>query len=175
MLQLEKAATGDTTEADYLRIIHGKTASLFSVAARTGALSADATPEQEAAAEAFGAAFGTAFQIQDDILDYAGTDALGKPLGVDLREQKITLPLLGALQGSPLEEQVRAQVRDIPAHPEYCAHIRAFVLKRDGIAYAARRLKEWVARAESALGAFPDSPAKAALLEIARYTIRRQI
>ena len=175
MLQLEKSATGNTTEADYLRIIHGKTASLFSVAARTGALSADAPPEQEAAAEAFGAAFGTAFQIQDDILDYAGTDALGKPLGVDLREQKITLPLLGALQDSPLEEQIRAQVRDIPAHPEYCERIRTFVLERDGIAYATRRLKEWVARAESALEAFPASPAKTALLEIARYTICRQV
>ena len=175
MLQLEKASSADTSEEDYLRIIYCKTASLFSVAAETAAISVTATPEQQTAARAYGSAFGIAFQIKDDILDYAGTDALGKPVGVDLREQKITLPLLGALEGSPREEEIRAMVRDIPAHPEYCDAIRAFVAERDGIAFASRRLEEWVARTEAALDVFPDGPARQMLIHIARFNLGREV
>ena len=175
MLQMEKAATGDTTEEDYLRIIHCKTASLFCTAAETAALSVGASPAQLDAARTYAAALGTAFQIKDDILDYAGTDALGKPVGVDLREQKITLPLLGALAGSPREAEIRAMVREIPAHPEYCASIRQFVAERDGIGYAAARLETWVERAVRALDAFPVSTAREYLAEIARYNQFRQV
>ena len=175
MLQLEKASSGDTTEADYLRIIHCKTASLFQAAAETAALSVDADTEQVEAARAYGAALGIAFQIKDDILDYAGTDALGKPVGVDLKEQKITLPLLAALEGSPREAEIRQLVRDIPSQPENCGRIRAFVAERDGVGLAARKLEEWVERAVRALDAFPDSTAREALAEIARYNQWRQV
>ena len=102
-------------------------------------------------------------------------DALGKPVGVDLREQKITLPLLGALAGSPREAEIRAMVREIPAHPEYCASIRQFVAERDGIGYAAARLETWVERAVRALDAFPVSTAREYLAEIARYNQFRQV
>lgn len=175
MLQLEKAASGDTTEADYLRIIHCKTASLFCAATETAAVSVDAGPEQTAAALAYGSALGIAFQIKDDILDYAGTDSLGKPVGQDLLEQKITLPLLGALQGSPREAEIRALVREIPSHPEHCERIRRFVAERDGVGFAARRLSEWVERAVRALDAFPDSPAREYLAVIARFNEWRQV
>ena len=175
MLQLEKAASADTTEDDYLRIIRCKTASLFNAAAHTAALSVDAPPALREAACGFATAFGMAFQIKDDILDYAGTAELGKPVGVDLRERKITLPLLGALQGSPREAELRAMVRDIPAHPEYCDRIRRFVAEHDGISYAVRRLEEWVSRAEQALSCFPESPAREALRTIAQYTVWRQV
>ena len=175
MLQLEKAALADTTEADYLRIIHCKTASLFCAAVETAALSVDAGPAAQAAARAFAEAFGTAFQIKDDILDYAGTDALGKPIGVDLKERKITLPLLGALAGSPREEEIRTMVRQIPEHPEHCEEIRRFVLERDGIGYAIRKLGDWVDRAVEALDVFPDGPAKEALTVIARYNVWREV
>ncbi len=175
MLQMEKASTGDTTMEDYLRIIHCKTASLFCVAARTAAVSVGATPEQQDAAYAFAAAFGTAFQIKDDILDYDGSEEVGKPLGVDLQEQKITLPLLGALDGYPDGERIRAMVREIPAHPEYCGQIRQFVRERDGIGYANRHLSQWADRAVLALEAFPDSPAREYLAEIARFTVNREV
>ena len=175
MLQLEKASAGDTTEADYLRIIHCKTASLFCAAAETAAVSVDAGPAQQEAALAYGSALGVAFQIKDDILDYAGTDSLGKPVGQDLLEQKITLPLLGALQDSPRDAEIRALVRDIPAHPENCALVRRFVEERDGVGFAARRLSEWVERAVRALDAFPESQAREYLAVIARYNEWRQV
>ncbi len=175
MLQLEKASSADTTMQDYLRIIHCKTASLFIAAAQTAAVSVDAPAALLDAARAFAEAFGTAFQIKDDILDYAGTDALGKPVGVDLRECKITLPLLGALEGSPREEEIRTMVRQIPEHPEYCDEIRRFVLERDGIARAVGCLGEWVDRAVKALDAFPDGPAREALVEIAHYNVWREV
>jgi len=175
MLQMEKASSADTTVQDYLRIIHCKTASLFSSAAGTAAVSVDASTAQLEAARAFAEAFGTAFQIKDDILDYAGTDALGKPVGVDLRERKITLPLLGALEGSPREEEIRTMVREIPEHPEHCEEIRRFVLDRDGIGKAVRRLGEWVDRAVKALEAFCDGPAREALIEIANYNLWREV
>ena len=175
MLQLEKASSCDTTEADYLRIIHCKTASLFCAAAETAAVSVDADAAQKAAAFAYGSALGIAFQIKDDILDYAGTDSLGKPVGQDLLEQKITLPLLGALQGSPREAEIRALVRDIPSHPENCERIRRFVVERDGVGLAARRLSEWVERAVRALDAFPDSKAREYLAAIARFNEWREV
>lgn len=175
MLQLEKASSCDTTEADYLQIIHCKTASLFCASAETAAVSVDADPEQMAAAIAYGSALGIAFQIKDDILDYAGTDSLGKPVGLDLLEQKITLPLLGALQGSSREAEIRALVREIPSHPEHCDVIRAFVAERDGVGLAARRLSEWVERAVRALDVFPDSPARKYLAAIARFNEWREV
>ena len=175
MLQLEKASSADTTEQDYLRIIYCKTASLFTAAAHTAAVSVDAPEALVRAACAFAEAFGTAFQIKDDILDYAGTDALGKPVGVDLRECKITLPLLGALEGSPRGEEIRSMVRQIPEHPEYCEEIRRFVRERDGIGRAVRSLDAWVDRALKALEAFPEGPARDALAELARYNIWREV
>lgn len=175
MIQLEKASSCDTTEEDYLRIIYCKTASLFRASTEAAALSVDASPEQLEAARVYGSALGIAFQIKDDILDYVGTDVLGKPVGVDLKEQKITLPLLAALNGSPEEEQIRQLVREIPEHPENCATVSAFVQDRDGIGLAARKLSEWVERAERALDTFSDGKAKEALIQIARYNQWRQV
>ena len=175
MLQLEKASSCDTREEDYLRIIHCKTASLFLASAEAAALSVDADPARLEAACAYGAALGIAFQIKDDILDYAGSEALGKPVGVDLKEQKITLPLLAALDGSPREAEIRALVRDIPSHPEHCGEIRRFVAERGGVEKAADRLAEWVERAVRALDVFPDGPARRFLTAIARFNNFRQV
>ena len=111
------------------------------------------------AARQYGVSTGIAFQIKDDILDYSATDALGKPVGMDLREKKITLPLLGALQRVSDEEgrEVRRMVCGIDAHPEYYEQIRAFVFREEGIAYAGSVLEEYVDRAKEALRAFPAS------------------
>lgn len=175
MLQLQKAQAGDTDEQDYLRIIYSKTASLFEAACVSAAVSVHADEQAMQAAREYAVALGLAFQIKDDILDYAGTASVGKPLGVDILEQKITMPLLGALNNvSPEEgERVRAMVRNIPDHPEYRDEIVAFVLENGGVEYAKARLEEFIAQAVNALDVLDDSEAKEYLKELAHFTAMR--
>ena len=174
MLQMQKASDADTTEDDYLRIVYCKTASLFETACRVAALSVDASPSLLEAAGKYGAAVGIAFQIRDDIFDYEQGE-IGKPVGIDLREQKITLPLLGAIRNvSPEEERaIRQKVSGIPEHPEDCDELRRFVLGHGGIEYAASRLSDFIRTAESALTGFPPSREKDVLIELARYNAIR--
>lgn len=173
MLQMQKVSDNDTVEEDYLRIINCKTASLFEATCRLGACAADADPELVEAAGRYGASLGCAFQIRDDIFDYQQGE-IGKPVGIDLKERKITLPLLGAMLHAPgQEESIRAKVRDIPEHPEYCGQIHAFVLENGGIEYASARLDDYIREALSALDAFPASASKDMLVELARYNAFR--
>ena len=175
MLQLQKAQKGDTDEDDYLRIIYNKTASLFEAACVSAAISAGADEEVIKSAKDYAVALGLAFQIKDDILDYAGTDAVGKPLGADILEQKMTMPLLGAL--SNVDEQTGAGIREkiaaIVSHPEYRDDIVRFVKENDGLEYAVSRLNSYVELAVEALGMFPESEAKDSLIELAHFTADR--
>ena len=173
MLQQQKAFQSDTTVEDYLRIIYCKTGSLFVTACEAGAKSVQASDDLLDAAGRYGKALGMAFQIRDDILDYAGDQTTGKPVGIDLREQKITLPLLGALSAVPDEAEWRKMIHDIPSHPEYCARIRDFVLENDGVEYASEKLNGYVAEAMEALSVFPDSPEKGILAYIAQHNAIR--
>ena len=118
---------------------------------------------------------GIAFQIKDDILDYAGTDSVGKPLGVDILEQKITIPLLGAFAnaGAGEEARIRELVRGIVDHPEYRDEIVSFVKANGGIDYAVRQLEKYVGQAVDALSVLEDSRAKEMLVELAHFTARR--
>lgn len=175
MYQLEKASSSDTEEKDYIRIIRCKTASLFGAACAAAAFSVNASEECRTAAREYADALGIAFQIKDDILDYVGSAELGKPVGIDLREQKITLPLLGALKGSPREEEIRSMVRDIPSHPEYCAIVRDFVMQSGGVQYATARLDEYIGKAVDALDAFPQSRSRSYLADLARYNAIREV
>lgn len=176
MLQMEKAGSADTSEEDYYRIIYCKTASLFETAGRVGAIAAEASDVQVEAAAGYSKALGLAFQIKDDILDYAGDARLGKPLGTDLSEQKITLPLLGAFRNSPAEESViRKMVRDIHSDSSFLPYVDRFVRAHDGIRYAARILDGFVADAVKALDAFEDCRAKEFLRSIAEYNVFRAV
>ena len=175
MLQMEKASSADTDEAAYYRIIRCKTASLFEAAGMAAAESVGAPPQMFEAAREFALDFGMAFQIKDDILDYAGDDKLGKPVGMDIRERKITLPLLGAMHVAGHEEEIREKIRNMDSHPGSCAEIHSFVLGNGGVEYASARLDEYIGRACAALEAFPDSPARRYLAEIAHYNAFRQI
>ena len=174
MLQIEKAASLDTTEEDYLRIIVCKTASLFETAAAVGALSVGASGEMLEAAKAYARNLGIAFQIEDDILDYSGDASLGKPLGADLIEHKITLPLLGAMVGSSRENEIRVMVADADWDTAKRDEICRFVLEGGGLDYAARRLEDFIAKAVDALSIFPDSQEKRFLEAIARYNSVRK-
>ena len=175
MLQLQKAQSGDTTETDYIRIIYNKTASLFEAACLSAAVSVGASDVLERAVVDYAVALGLAFQIKDDILDYDGTESVGKPLGVDILEQKITLPLLGALGNvGPKEQQrIRSLVMDIAGHPEYRDEIVRFVKDNGGLEYAGQCLSEYVEKAEAALDVFSDCEEKAFLVELAHFTAKR--
>lgn len=175
MLQLQKAQSGDTDEQDYLRIIYNKTASLFEAACVSAAVSVDAVHAKVDAARNYAVALGLAFQIKDDILDYAGTEKVGKPLGVDILEQKITMPLLCALDNVSPEEaaRIRGLVGDIVGNPEYRDEILAFVRENGGVECAQKCLDEYVAQAVEALNVLPDSYEKECLVELAHYTSLR--
>ena len=175
MLQLQKAQSGDTDEKDYLRIIYNKTASLFEAACVSASISAGVSEDVVKAARDYAVALGLAFQIKDDILDYSGTESVGKPLGVDILEQKITLPLLGALNNVSGQKQaeVRGMVKDIVGRPELRDDIVNFVKENGGLEYAKARLEEYVNEAVHALDILPDSREKECLVELARYTAIR--
>lgn len=175
MLQLQKAQKGDTDEGDYLRIIYNKTASLFEAACVSAAISAGASDEVVKAAKDYAVALGLAFQIKDDILDYAGTDAVGKPLGADILEQKMTMPLLGAFINVDRSEEVaiRAKVSEIASNPQYRDEIVCFVRDNGGLEYAKSRLDAYVEEAVGALAMFPESEAKDCLIELAHFTADR--
>ena len=175
MLQLQKAQSGDTDEGDYLRIIYNKTASLFSATCVSAAIAVGAQESLVKAAKDYAVALGLAFQIKDDILDYCGSSSVGKPLGVDILEQKITIPLLGAFDTASEDksQHIRSLVKDIVAHPEYRDEIVDFVLENAGVESACRRLEEYVEQAVKALEVLKDSREKTCLIELAHYTALR--
>ncbi len=175
MLQLQKAQSGDTDEDDYLRIIYNKTASLFEAACVSAAISVNASEIYEKAARDYAISLGLAFQIKDDILDYSGTDSVGKPLGVDILEQKITMPLLGAFANAGTDEEgrVRNMVKNIPDHPEYRDEIVAFAKKNGGLEYSVEQLDKYVVQAVEALSVLPDSMEKELLVKLAYFNAKR--
>lgn len=175
MLQLQKASSGDTVEEDYYRIIYSKTASLFEAAFVSAAISVNAPADWIEAVRDYAVSLGIAFQIKDDIFDYSDGKKIGKPVGIDLEEQKITLPLLGALAAAAPEraKQIRGMVLDILEHPEYKEEIVGFVKEGKGIEYAVSRLEDYVSKAVDALAVLPDSKEKDYLVKIAGFTAYR--
>lgn len=175
MLQLQKAESGDTTEEDYSRIIYSKTASLFEATGVSAAISVGAPDEMVEAVREYCVSLGMAFQIRDDMFDYSEGLEIGKPIGADLDERKITLPLLGALKSAGKEEEarIREMIVGIPSNPEYKSEVRDFVMSRGGLSYAEARLLEYSEKATSALGIFPESAEKDYLVKIARFTATR--
>ncbi len=175
MVQLQKASSGDTVEEDYYRIIYSKTASLFEAAFVSAAISVNAPADWIEAVRDYAVSLGIAFQIKDDIFDYSDGKKIGKPVGIDLEEQKITLPLLGALAAASPEraKQIRGMVLDILEHPEYKEEIVGFVKEGKGIEYAVSRLEDYVSKAVDALAVLPDSKEKDYLVKIAGFTAYR--
>lgn len=169
MLQLQKAESGDTGFEDYLEIIYRKTASLFNVTAVVSAISVGASAETEKAAGDYGRYLGLAFQMRDDIFDYMPQASVGKAVGVDILEQKITLPLLCALEKvSPVEQEaLRRKIRNVTL--ETRDEIIGFVREHGGVKQAQKVLEEYVARAVQALSPLPETKEKELLAEIAGY------
>src|SRR5574344_2718622 len=162
MLQLEKASSGDTREEDYLRIIYNKTASLFVATGVSAAISVGASEEYKTAVKEYVPDLGLAFQIKDDIMDYEGGETIGKPSGQDLIEQKITIPLIGALMNvdDQTASSVRKKVCEIDSHPEYVSEIQQFVKDNNGMQYARKRLDDFILNGINALAILPESKEK---------------
>jgi octaprenyl-diphosphate synthase len=175
VLQLLHVRNPDTREAEYLRVIERKTAVLFAAATRLGGLLAGADVATCDALHAYGLNLGYAFQIADDVLDYASdAQTLGKNLGDDLAEGKATLPLIHAIQHSDAATRSALckaiEHGDTGALPEVLAAIRA----SGGLDYSRRRAGEFAAVAEAAIEDFDDNAYVAALRGLARYAVSRE-
>ena len=177
LLQMQKATTGDTTQTDYLRIIYGKTASLFESTALSAAISVGAEESVVRAMGDFAVQLGLAFQIKDDIFDYSdAAEALGKPVGIDLLEQKITQPLLCALEQVSPEEQkrIRGLVARIADDPSLASEVSAFVKEHDGVSLAVAEMEKHVEMGISYLHVLPESKDKEYLEKLARFVGQRE-
>ena len=162
------------TEQDYYDLIEAKTASLMAAACEMGALAGQ--PRFREALREFGLNLGMAFQIADDLLDYTGSEAVtGKPSGHDLREHKVTLPLVEALRrATPAEDQViRGFFRSTEASDEDIARIVGIVEERGGLEYARTRAEAFADRAVGALDGIEPGVAVRALRDSVRYAVAR--
>ena len=175
VLQSQHAADKDTTRQDYLEIIYKKTASLISISASAGAVSVMASREDVEQMRRFGEALGMAFQIQDDILDYSRSAQTGKPRNNDLREGKITLPLIEVLEQCTSAERLQlidklSQCATDDAAVEYIQNI---VEVTGGLSLAARTMQTYIDRAVAILSKYEDSPYRTALVNLCAYVAER--
>lgn len=176
VLQLMKTRAPGITEKEYLTVVFCKTASLIAAASETGAVLAGASAEVRKAMFGFGRAIGIAFQLVDDILDFTGTEKeLGKRPLQDLREGKVTLPLLHALReaGPSDRERARRALAKKERTERDVAFLAGVVARNGGIGYAASRAREYVRRGKRYLGVLPDSPARNALGTLSEYVVSR--
>ncbi len=176
VLQLVTQNDLSTSEARYLEVVRGKTAALFDAACRVGAVVSDRPAAEETALAEFGANLGMAFQLVDDALDYAADQmTLGKTVGDDFREGKITLPVLAAYHAGDAAEQA-FWVRTIEAseqEPGDLDRAMALMAARGAIGATLRHAAQFANDAKAALRVFPDSVWRRALEDVADYTVSR--
>ena len=174
LLQIEKARKMDITEEVYFNVIKKKTASLIATCCEGGALSVDRQDISEKM-RLFGETIGIAFQIKDDIFDLGSEVAVGKPTGNDIREQKMTLPIIYAL--NTLDTSNARSLANIIKNKNHDAssikQAIQMVNNSGGIAYAEKKMQQLGTEAKALLAAFPDQPAKRSLLGLVDYTMNR--
>lgn len=176
LLQIQKTRKLDIDEETYFRVISDKTASLLETCCEIGALSATDNPEYHQAMKQFGQSIGMAFQIRDDILDYEGTlKMMGKPVGGDIKEKKITLPLIYSLNQVSKKEaaHIRKLIKNGSKNNEVKEVIK-FVRENGGIDYALETAKSYSNKAKEALKILPDSQSKIALEALVDFVIDRK-
>jgi octaprenyl-diphosphate synthase len=174
LLQIEKTRNLNFDESIYYDIINGKTASLLSSSCGAGAASVTKNEEVINKMRRFGEMVGMAFQIKDDLFDY-GDAAVGKPTGNDIKEKKLTLPLIHVLQKvSPnLKSQIIDIVKNNNNDKKKVKFVIDNVIQYGGIEYASQKMMEYRDKALDILHSFPDTPSRAALEELVRYTTDR--
>ena len=174
--QLTKNGDADLTEAEHFEIVQSKTAYLFAGCARIGGMLGPITRDQQEALWQYGLNIGMAFQIVDDLLDFTGEEvALGKPVGGDLREGKLTLPVIhmrdrGGPRAAALLRKV-VEAREVSL--EEWREIRALLTQNRSIEYAQRVASDYVERAKKTLYSFPSSDARDALMFLPDYVVSR--
>ncbi len=175
LLQIEKARKLDIDEETYFRIISDKTASLLSACTSCGARSANADESVIEIMRSFGQALGMAFQIRDDLFDFGVSD-VGKPLGIDLKEKKMTLPLIHALGVADPKERkkVMAIVRKNGKSKEDIRQVSRFVEDKGGIDYARQKMTEFASSARKILTTLPESASRQSLSDLVTFTISRR-
>lgn len=175
VLQTQHANAFDTTREDYFQIIYQKTASLLGMSAALGALSVKAPKEDVERMRKFGEAIGMAFQIQDDILDYKRDNNTGKPSNNDLREHKITLPLIEVMERSTEEE--RKEIIDLlkrcSTDESAVDELHRRVVEADGPKLAAQTMHAYIQRAMHHASKYPDTPYRRAMLDLCTFIAER--
>jgi octaprenyl-diphosphate synthase len=176
VLQLITTNDTETTEDAYLDVISAKTAALFSAACRVGAIVAEAPKAEVEALDSYGRNLGIAFQLIDDALDYSARQAtLGKTVGDDFREGKITLPIVLAFRrGTPEERQFwRRCLEDMEQTEDDLDRAQELIQSHDALADTIERARHYGARARDALAIFPEGVMKSALIDAVEFTIER--
>jgi octaprenyl-diphosphate synthase len=177
LLQLERLHQIDISEADYMELVDRKTASLFSACARLGAIAAGADEANENQLADFAWNLGMAFQLVDDILDFTSTEKiLGKPSGNDLREGKVTLPLIYALQNtSPADRQIVETILSDGSYENVpFMQVVKILEQHKAIPRAYERARGFTQKAHSLIASFPESPAQGALRDIVDLVTERE-
>ncbi|MCP4459809.1 MAG: polyprenyl synthetase family protein [Cytophagales bacterium] len=174
LLQMEKARKLDIDEEVYFEVIRQKTASLIASCCKVGAASSGASDEQVNLMGEFGEAVGLAFQIKDDLFDY-GTEEIGKPTGIDIKEKKMTLPLIHALSKADTAEKRRIKklVKQSEEKPKVVKEVIEFVKSSGGIEYTMEKMNFYHAKANSILEGLPESAYKTSLQQLVQFTIDR--
>jgi octaprenyl-diphosphate synthase len=175
VLQSQHAKSLDTTRDDYFTIIYQKTASLLGVCGALGAMSLGAQREDVDRMRKFGEALGIAFQIQDDILDYNRQNNTGKPVNNDLREHKITLPLIEVMERKTEEERkaIIALIERCNDDNEALDTLHNMVLNEGGIERAQQTMQAYLSRAMHLVSKYEDTPYRKALLDLCTFVAER--
>lgn len=175
LLQMEKARKLDIDEEVYYEIIRQKTASLIASCCAIGAASSGSENGSVEKMKVFGERVGMAFQIKDDLFDY-GASEIGKPLGIDIKEKKMTLPLIYALNKASWSEKraIISKIKSDSHKPKVVSEVIAFVKKSGGIEYAQQVMEKYYKEALDMLATFEDSAYKSSLYELVKFTIERE-
>ena len=175
LLQIEKARRLDITEEVYYDIIRQKTATLIAACCSMGAASVKPDSEEIAIFRKFGQLCGMAFQIKDDLFDY-GSEQIGKPTGIDIKEQKMTLPLIYALNNSTKDKK-KWLINSIKNHNKNKKRVKeviAYVKDKGGLEYAVTKMLQFKDEALALLDSYEDSEYKAALKLMVNYVVERK-
>jgi octaprenyl-diphosphate synthase len=174
LLQVEKVRRMDVDEPIYYEVIRQKTASLIASCCACGAASAGADEETIEKMRLFGEKIGIAFQIKDDMFDF-GTDNVGKPLGIDIKEKKVTLPLIYSLNNAASSDRKRIinLVKNHNDDPKKIEQIIRFVKETGGLQYAETQMKKYQDEAFEILNTFPRSDSRESLEQLVRFTTER--